>query len=222
MRGFAILWVILYHLWTDVRIRNTIAVPATFRLCRISWRAGRSCRVRASAASTRSCAVGYLGVPLFMILSGLSLTLVALRPNAKPVPVASFLYRRLRRVMVPYWFGFAYSVLFALALALVQWQRLGGHGYGWFIGHGDILLNGNQLFAGGLLVPRFWSNGWLFAPEGSLWFVLLIVQYYLLFPPLLRFAVSAPGRGCLPGDGLCDHLLRAQRDRRGGWEPDPG
>ena len=36
-----------------------------------------------------------------------------------------------------------------------------------------------------LLAPRIFRDEWQFAPEGSLWFVLLIVQYYLLFPVLL-------------------------------------
>jgi peptidoglycan/LPS O-acetylase OafA/YrhL len=87
--------------------------------------------------------------------------------------------------MIPYWFGFVYTLAFAGALAFVQWQRHGGHGYAWFVQYGDFRIDGGQLFAGGLLVPRFWSSAWHFAPEGSLWFVLLIVQYYLLFPVLL-------------------------------------
>src|SRR5207244_9626420 len=46
-------------------------------------------------------------------------------------------------------------------------------------------ISGGNIWAGLLLVPRILRDQWQFAPEGSLWFVLLIVQYYLLFPFLL-------------------------------------
>lgn len=185
VRGFAILWVILYHLWTDVKLQDLkIYVSDQFRV--VPYEIARGDAAAATTAVTDAfLRVGYLGVPLFMTLSGLSLTLVAMRREMTMASTPGFLYRRLRRVMIPYWFGFAYAVVFALVLAFEQWQRLGGQDYGWFLRHGDINLNKNQLLAGGLMVPRFWKNEWKFAPEGSLWFVLLIVQYYLLFPGLL-------------------------------------
>jgi peptidoglycan/LPS O-acetylase OafA/YrhL len=55
-----------------------------------------------------------------------------------------------------------------------------------YLRNGDINVDSGQLFAGAFLVPRILRDGWQFAPEGSLWFVLVIVQYYLLFPLLLR------------------------------------
>jgi peptidoglycan/LPS O-acetylase OafA/YrhL len=184
VRGFAILWVVLYHLWSDVRYPNTRDVPATFRFVPHQLGAG-DIPGAASALLDAFLRVGYLGVPLFMILSGLSLTLTAMRRDMTVRATPNFLYRRLRRVMIPYWFGFLYTIAFAAVLALLEWQRHGGHGYGWFLTNGDIQINKNQLIAGGLLIPRFWKSAWQFAPEGSLWFVLLIVQYYLLFPFLL-------------------------------------
>ncbi len=184
VRGFAILWVVLYHLWTDIEVGKIRTVPDTFRFVPHQVAAG-DLPGAVTAFTDALLRVGYLGVPLFMILSGLSLTLVAMRRETPPGGTPLFLYRRLRRVMIPYWFGFVYTLAFAGALAFVQWQRHGGHGYQWFVRHGDFNIDGGQLFAGGLLVPRFWSSAWHFAPEGSLWFVLLMVQYYLLFPVLL-------------------------------------
>lgn len=188
LRGFAILWVVLYHLWTDIKFIRVKQVSDQFRVVPHQIAAGHPGSA-VTAAFDAFLRVGYLGVPLFMILSGLSLTLVAMRRETTFTSTPRFLYRRLRRVMIPYWFGFAYTVAFAAVLALVQWQRHGGHDYGWFVRNGDVVLNKNQLLVGLLLVPRFWKDGWQFAPEGSLWFVLLILQYYVLFPlmlPLLK------------------------------------
>lgn len=185
VRGFAIMWVILYHLWSDLRYPNVYpqqgdafrAVPHRF--------AEGNLFGGLTAISDAFFRVGYLGVPLFMMLSGLSLTLVALRRGDAPRSNARFLARRLRRVMLPYWAGMAITLAFAAALAFVQWQRHGGAGYLSFLEGGDITVDGNQLFAGALLVPRIFRDEWQFAPEGSLWFVLVVVQYYLLFPLLL-------------------------------------
>jgi hypothetical protein len=91
----------------------------------------------------------------------------------------------MRRLLVPYWVGFAITVAFAAALAFVQWQRHGGAPYTDFLRNGDINLHTDQLVAGLLLIPRMFRNEWQFALEGSLWFVIVVVQYYLLFPLML-------------------------------------
>jgi peptidoglycan/LPS O-acetylase OafA/YrhL len=184
VRGFAILWVILYHLWSDLKYPHIMSTGDPLSAVSDRARDAHPCAML-GALTDAFFRLGFLGVPLFMILSGLSLTMSAMRRPLTPRGTPAFMYRRFRRVMIPYWFGFAYAVAFALALAFVEWQRHGGHPYWWFAKHGDVPLTGGQLFAGGLLVPRYWTNDWQFAPEGSLWFVLLIVQYYLLFPPLL-------------------------------------
>ena len=184
-RGFAICWVVLYHLWSDLRYPNVYPQQGdAFRAVAHRFAEG-NLGGGLTAVSDAFFRVGYLGVPLFMLLSGLSLTIVALRREPARQRVAPFLYRRLRRVMIPYWAGLVITLVFAAALAFVQWQRHGGAGYVDYFQGGDISVDANQLFAGVLLVPRIFRDEWQFAPEGSLWFVLLIVQYYVLFPVLL-------------------------------------
>ena len=82
--------------------------------------------------------------------------------------------------------GSPITVVFAAALAFVQWQRHGGAPYADFFRNGDINMHRDQLVVGMLFVPRIVREEWQFAPEGSLWFVLVVVQYYLLFPAALR------------------------------------
>ena len=185
IRGFAIMWVVLYHLWTDLRYPNVYPAQGdAFRAVPHRFAEGNLAG-GLTAISDAFFRAGYLGVPLFMMLSGLSLTIVALRRERPAESASRFLYRRLRRVMLPYWAGFALTLAFAAALACVQWQRHGGAGFVDYLQNGDINVDGGQLFAGALLAPRIVRDEWQFAPEGSLWFVLVIAQYYLLFPALL-------------------------------------
>ena len=202
LRGFAIVWVISYHLWTDLRFPDVYPRQSdAFR--EVPRQLADADALGAIAAAFGAfLRVGYMGVPLFMMLSGLSLTLVALRRGAAPSRQWRLLPRRVRRLLLPYWAGFAITVAFAAALALVQWQRHGGAPFPDYLRDGDINLHSDQFIAGALLVPRMFRAEWQFAPEGSLWFVLVVVQYYLLFPllfaALLRvgpalFAVSTLG-----------------------------
>jgi peptidoglycan/LPS O-acetylase OafA/YrhL len=190
-RGFAILWVIAYHTWTDLRFPNVYPVQAdAFR--EVTRQFGDADVSGALAAAGEAfLRVGYLGVPLFMMLSGYSLTLSARARGAAPQREARLLPRRLRRLLIPYWAGFAITVAFACALALVQWQRHGGAHFDDYLRNGDINLHNDQLLAGALLFPRILQDEWQFAPEGSLWFVLVVVQYYLLFPLLLAALVRS-------------------------------
>jgi peptidoglycan/LPS O-acetylase OafA/YrhL len=196
VRGIAILWVVLYHLWTDV---NSFAVGSISARFHAVPDAIRDLDIVATAEAIFHAVlrVGYLGVPLFMILSGLSLTLVAERRALTLGSAPGFLGRRLRRVLVPYGFGWAYTVACFALIALWQVIQFGDFGFWhyWWEGSftipdraGEFVsnpLSGGNIWAGLLLVPRIFRAEWQFAPEGSLWFVLLIVQYYLLFPLLL-------------------------------------
>lgn len=181
LRGIAIMWVVLYHLWSDIKFPDFLTVPDTFRAVPDSIREGDMSGT-VTAISDVVLRTGYFGVPLFMTLSGLSLTLVAMRREMLLRETPRFFWQRFRRVMIPYWAGFAYTLLFLAALAFVQWQRHGGESWWWFFIHGDVPLDWGNVTAGALMIPRSFRDEWQFAPEGSLWFVLVIVQYYLMFP----------------------------------------
>lgn len=188
VRGFAILWVILYHLWTDIKFGEggfgaILTVADTYAAVPDELASG-AFPGGLTAISDAFFRVGYLGVPLFMMLSGLSLTLVAMRRD-RPLDAPRFIYQRFRRVMIPYWAGFVWTLAFLALLALIQWQRHGGDSYWYYYRNGDVRIDAEQLLAGALLVPRMFANNVQFAPEGSLWFVVVILQYYLLFPFLL-------------------------------------
>ena len=77
LRGFAILWVLAYHLWTDLRYPNVYPAQSdAFR--EVAHQLADADLPGAMAAATEAfLRVGYLGVPLFMLLSGYSLTLSA-------------------------------------------------------------------------------------------------------------------------------------------------
>ena len=196
VRGLAILWVILYHLWTDVNSFDVGTVSSRFHAVPDAI-ADLDPVATAEAVFHAVLRVGYLGVPLFMILSGLSLTLAALRRDFALRSAPGFLRRRLRRVLVPYWFGWTYTLACFAVIALWQVIQFGDAGFWhyWWEGvftiphrAGEFVTNplaDGNIWAGLLLVPRIFRDEWQFAPEGSLWFVLLIVQYYLLFPFLL-------------------------------------
>jgi peptidoglycan/LPS O-acetylase OafA/YrhL len=146
---------------------------------------------------------GYLGVALFMMLSGLSLTMNAYR-RAEPGVLRGYA-ARFRRLIVPYWGGVLLLTGTVAAIALLQ-----------------------VLFDGGSFADQWWNvrialiqpvhvqwddvlwalsvMPWLFrdkvatVPVGSLWFVELLLQYYLLFPfALIVLKKLGPWRFALAG-----------------------
>jgi peptidoglycan/LPS O-acetylase OafA/YrhL len=184
LRGLAILWVIVIHLWQtrtyDVaarhvyyerfvdRIREAAPLPALTALFEVIFRMGDH------------------GVTMFMILSGLSLTVTALRRGGS-VRAWSFYSSRLRRLLIPYWVGWALFMI-TLALLAVYRAQVDGASIGdnfQFIGLSRVMSR-DIAIEGLLIVPRGLSlQNAIEAQPPALWFVLLLLQYYLLFPLLL-------------------------------------
>ncbi|MEX2246040.1 MAG: acyltransferase [Dehalococcoidia bacterium] len=187
LRGLAIAWVVLFHLWGDMEF-----FPLAPKLYYEAFadRVGDGEGWPAFTAFTDLLfRLGFQGVPLFMMISGVSLTIAAYR-SGDGLAWARFFGQRFRKLLVPYWAGVAltYSVM-----ALIAWRQaaLGIGGFeerftgGVTIALGSAIhVDSGVAFASVGLVPRLLRNEWFFAPQLALWFVGLLAQYYLLFPVL--------------------------------------
>jgi peptidoglycan/LPS O-acetylase OafA/YrhL len=187
VRGYLIIGVVLVHLWGDIRytsIRNhEYYVRFGERLTGGEWS-----RLPTSLLDVIFSG-GYL-IPSFMMLSGVSLYL----STAKYGGIANlgqWLYRRIRLLFVPYWFGLGLFAATVVAIAILQ-MALHGESLLYQLKHVttakyDYALLGRwEAVASVTVVPRAFYNRWLFVPPSILWFVVLLAQYYLVFPVLFK------------------------------------
>jgi peptidoglycan/LPS O-acetylase OafA/YrhL len=204
LRGLAILWVVVFHLWIDIKL---VALPpadyyhtAFHRITGGDW--GRVGTSLIDAVSR----IGFQGVPVFMMLSGLSLYLSASRRGSAP-PLLPWYYARLRRLLVPYWAGFFVLLLGACIVAALQvW--LSGHSFAYQYHHGVtaaawnvIDISWDDALVSLALVPRVLRDRWFGVYPNALWFVVVLVQYYLLFP-FLRVLLDRIGPAWFAGGAL--------------------
>src|SRR5581483_599355 len=195
LRGVAIAWVLLFHLWGDLEFFP--GVPKVYydqlayqvREGTGAWRIFTSC-------TDLLFRDGFQGVPLFMMISGVSLTVATYRASGRIAPGA--MLQRFRRLLVPYWagVGLTYGVM---ALIALRQAHIGEGSFSAHFTHGVTIsrlslvnVDGGVAFASLTLVPRLLHDEWFFAPQLALWFVGLLLQYYLLFP-LLFFAMRRIG-----------------------------
>ena len=189
LRGAAILWVVLFHLWGDLEYFP--GVPREYYE-QLTWQVqhGRGPWAIFTASSDLLFRDGFEGVPLFMMISGLSLTIAAYRAG-DGLSWPRFQVARFRKLLLPYWFGVAgtYGVI-----ALIAWRQsaIGGGSFGSQWGSGVTIsqfsivnVDRQVVYASVGLIPRLTGGEYFFAPQLALWFVGLIAQYYLLFPLLL-------------------------------------
>ena len=187
LRGLAILWVISFHLWVDMTFKYAGADHLYFAL---RDRIGEG-DVLASATALGEVVLGtgFHGVALFMVLSGLSLTLNAYRRGEPPLLQG---YRaRWWKILPVYWSGIAF---FAGTIAFVAVLTMIAEGVTFREGWDSVTI----AVLGAVTVT--WADvawaasvfGPLFRSEiatvlvGSMWFVPLLLQYYLIFPFALR------------------------------------
>jgi len=195
LRGLAILWVVVYHLWVGSGEHFVIQLPRVYYE-RFGERLREGDAIAALTAFTDLVfRLGYNGVTIFMILSGMSLTISAMR-SPRPISLLRWYPLRLRKLLIPYWVAWC---LYLATLATVALYRIHADG-GTFSHNFQYLgLSHNMDFgrarAGLLIIPRAFDARYLAAPSPTLWFVVVLVQYYLLFPlllPLLRRVGSVP------------------------------
>lgn len=188
LRGVAIIWVVLFHLWGDLEFFP--GAPQQYYE-QLTWqvRHGTGLWRIFTSGTDLLFRDGFQGVPLFMMISGLSLTIAAYR-GGDALSWPRFFFQRFRKLLVPYWVGVAltYGVI-----AVIAWRQLsldGGSFADQFSGgvtislHTHLSIDVGVVFASVALLPRLTSADWFFAPQLALWFVGLLAQYYLLFPIL--------------------------------------
>ncbi|HLB22584.1 MAG TPA: acyltransferase family protein [Dehalococcoidia bacterium] len=188
LRGVAIVWVVLFHLWGDLEYFPGVPRVYYDQLW-YQFEAGRGPWAVFTSFTDLVFRKGFQGVPLFMMISGLSLTIAAYRAG-DGLRWGAFFVARFRKLLAPYWIGVAltYGVI-----ALIAWRQaaLLGAPFGDQFGHGVTIsertflqIDGGVVFASAALVPRLLRDEWFFAPQLALWFVGLLAQYYVLFPVL--------------------------------------
>ncbi len=188
LRGVAILWVVLFHLWGDLEFFP--GVPREYYE-QLTWQVKHGNGPWAVFTSFTDLLLrdGFQGVPLFMMISGISLTIAAYRAG-DGLRWPRFFLARFRKLLLPYWAGVAITYAVIVAIAWRQASVSGGlfsdhFGHGITISlHTVLLIDSGVVWASIALVPRLFDDQWFFAPQLALWFVGLLAQYYLLFPLL--------------------------------------
>jgi len=196
LRGLAIIWVVLFHLWGDIEFFP--GAPQQYYE-QLTWQFQHGTGAWRIFTSFTDLIFrdGFQGVPLFMMISGLSLTIAAYRAG-DALSWPRFFAQRFRKLLIPYWAGVAltYGVIALIAMRQVSLHggRFGDQfGSGVTISlHTHLSIDAGVVFASVALLPRLTGADWFFAPQLALWFVGLLAQYYLLFP-LLFFAMRKMG-----------------------------
>lgn len=156
--------------------------------------------------------LGYQGVAIFLMLSGLGLTMSTL--GRKKLNTASFYKKRLPRIIFPYWFAFFFTIAIVLLLAGYRVFAFGGDFSSQFAkGHQipqflPYPLNPGDLLMSFFVIPRILRIEWLLTLPVTLWFIALIMQFYLVFPLLFLIARRVPLTGFLVSCLLLTLLCR--------------
>ena len=153
LRGFACLWVILHHAFEGER-----TLPKLLGYF---------------------CDIGWLGVSLFLVLSGFCLYYPLVRrqaPETATVPLKSFFQRRARRILPPYYLSLVVALVFAARFLHQNGQSLTGLTASWY----DLPLH--LLLLHNLTATTFASL------SSVTWSLALEWQLYLIFPVLVALA----------------------------------
>jgi peptidoglycan/LPS O-acetylase OafA/YrhL len=198
LRGLAIVWVVLFHVWGDIEFFP--GAPSGYYTQLTDRMRSGDAWASLTAFTDLLFRLGFQGVPLFMMISGVSLTIAAYRAG-DALHWPRFFVQRFRKLLLPYWAGVAltYGVIAGIA-----WRQasVGDVAFGdAFTGgvtisrYSIINVDWGVAYASFALIPRLIEDEWFFAPQLALWFVGLIAQYYLLFPLLFlvmrRIGVAA-------------------------------
>ena len=203
LRGFAALWVFLYHIWNHFHFEyNSQLYPVDFP----------SNQTILFYVTFFLFQYGYYGVPIFFVVSGFCIHLAQARAHlegdTKTLCVSEFLKRRFWRLYPTY---FASLFVAAAALAYLRiddyqargWPMPLPNGFYWEVS-GIVLLCCNAVF----LTPWIESARDL---NGVYWTLIFELQFYCLYPLLLwlmrRIGLVAVGVLLLTGElSLLPHV----------------
>ena len=182
------MWVVLFHLWGDIEF---FPLAPSVYYEQLTGNIGEGAAPFAILTSFTDLFFrdGFQGVPLFMMISGISLTIAAYRLG-EGLRWPSFFGQRFRKLLVPYWVG---VMLTYAVMAGIAWRQSSigdvsfadGFTGGVTIAAGSVInVDWGVVYASFALYPRLMRAEWFFAPQLALWFVGLLAQYYLLFPIL--------------------------------------
>ncbi|WP_256041496.1 acyltransferase [Cryobacterium sp. SO1] len=158
IRGCAAIAVVLYHAFLFTGLSNQTTWELRVVDLIVGW--------------------GYLGVPVFIVLSGYVLMLPTLsNGNRLRGGTMRYLTRRARRVAPPYYAALIISILLILLIPVMQQPS----GTQWDT---KLPMTVPGVVSHFLLVHDF-SAEWIGAINGPLWSVAVEAQIYLLFPLLL-------------------------------------
>lgn len=158
LRGIACLWVLIHH-----ALQN-FPVPAGWEYAPLR-------------ALVKFATLGWLGVSLFLVLSGFCLYFPLMRhalPHTARLDVAAFAKRRARRILPPYYAALTGSVLLMVAVNAHRGHELTA-GLPWT----DLLRHA-------LLLHNLWPATFA-SINGVLWSLALECQLYVVFPLLVYF-----------------------------------
>jgi peptidoglycan/LPS O-acetylase OafA/YrhL len=201
LRGLTILWVTALHFYADTR-----GVPGPEAGAGAAWAAlvaGRALDLVSVLARALVAVPGYrLDVLLF--ITGLVLSL------GRPAPAGVFFRRRARSILPIYWTGSLCAAALLVGLAgLRAWLRhtpVAAEIHG-----GSLLASAPYYFEWGDIVRsisvigRFENTRTMQVVAPSLWYVVLVAQFYVLFPAMRallarlgpwRFVAAAWGLTC--------------------------
>lgn len=188
LRGMTILWITLFHFYVDTHGPvGANASPRRFVTALAHADLGGAVMVAARAL------VGIPGyrVDIFLFVSGLVLAL------GRPIPTPLFYRRRAHSILPNYWLGSGAAFLVLAGLALLRAILLGGRfteelHVGSRLAGGPYAFEWLDLLRSASVLGRFESPRAMQVVAPSLWYVVLLLQLYLVFP-LLRASMRRLG-----------------------------
>ena len=189
LRGASILWVVLFHFWADTCPMPGPEVAAPAVLGALQHGNVANAFVKAATA--------WVGLPsiridLFLLVTGLVLMM------GRPQPAGAFVKRRARAVLPNYWLGSLLAAAVLVVLAGLRAWAAGGS-LGAEIASGTRLAGAPyrfeplDLLRSLVILGRFESARTMLVVAPSLWYVVLVMQAYVLFVPL-RWLLEKTGR----------------------------